>query len=499
MATLLGLFVTPSAMIYSLVARGGHIPVLAGGALCLLILRRYEASKERAWMILLGLMIGLSYYTYKQAITFIVPLVIYATFRTGIIQGFLRYPWRNDRRGPGTTAVRRATRVLDVVLCILIAMCISAALNKGLRLCLGPIKISATHVWSSLRLVIVGLALRTALSAKYFRRFGRLHGPLLILCLLAVLIGLSPMMVSSVFAPTTGRKLAFELADGTLAATNFRMMWYRTLPKLLGHVLPGHLPKATHAIWPLMLLGPMYLLGVGRGFWVVCRNDIKKIFFLTGERLSLESLLLMYGAATVGSYCLSRLITDTTTDRYLLPLLIPLPVLCASACVAIASWVRERTRVRYVDWCLVLIVCAVFAWINIIHYQTRGFLDKGSLRIARVTSEPRQAVDFLEKHNIRSAYGTYWIAYHLTLLAEERVKVAPYHGMNERKPPDYAQVVKADASPAYIFLRRDRQLLTEFREELAGRVPVCREHAIPGYLGGIVIFHAAGNAFPHDL
>lgn len=204
-------------------------------------------------------------------------------------------------------------------------------------------------------------------------------------------------------------------------------------------------------------------------------------------------------ASIVGAYCLGGYTIDTTSTRYLIPLFATLVPLMARWLTGVPDRLARSLGIRGVAWVLAGLACTVHLADARQMLRNDGFLSEPGLAILRPESPPRSVASYLLARNMTAAYGTYWIGYHLTFLTNEELVVAPYHGIDERKPPDYAPIVRHHPNPAYIFLGTDRERRHAFEATLRRRAIAYHVEKFSGFLLGIYVYHSASGSFPHDL
>ncbi|MFH0952894.1 MAG: glycosyltransferase family 39 protein [Verrucomicrobiota bacterium] len=302
-----------------------------------------------------------------------------------------------------------------------------------------------------------------------------------------LLVGLTPLIAARLCCPPTSRPVAVGVAKPAQRSSNCTMLWRQALPDVLGYATPRRLPRRPADRFAATAV-PRFLGAVYGAAFVyllvrIVRREAGLLLFPKGGVPSREATLLLFLASPLVAFCLSNYVTDRNSARYLLPVYVAFPPLIAFALSRLA-----RLRLRVLAWAVVLALCFANVWGGIVFCRKSGFLSKRGWSVVRVSPAPREAARYLLDQGVTRAYGSYWIAYLMTFLTDERLIVAPYGGLNERKPPDYGSIVREEPNPPYVFLGIDRQLRRDFLRRMEkDRVPLT-ERRFDGFKGGIFVY-----------
>lgn len=310
----------------------------------------------------------------------------------------------------------------------------------------------------------------------------------------SLLVGLAPWIAARFVAPAESHTVPLAIATPAQRAGNCRLLWQETLPDALGYAVPRRPPRRVSSrimtVAAPRFAGTVYALALLYLVARVLRRERRLFLFPSGAVPSREATLLLFLGAPLAAYCLSNYVLDRSSVRYLLPLHAAFPVLIAFALDRWGELAARRFKVPGLAWVLAIALCLVNATGTFVLCRRSGFVSRDGLRIIRVTPPPREAVRYLLDRGVTRAWGSYWIGYLATFLTDEELIVAPYRGINERKPPDYASLVAQEPVPAYVFLGIDRQLRREFLGEMEQQGRRLTERVFPGFKNGIFVYTA---------
>lgn len=334
---------------------------------------------------------------------------------------------------------------------------------------------------------LVYLAYRSVVT---WRSGARVPGAMIAGFAICFLVGLTPMIAARLCCPPTTRAAAVGVAKPGQRSSNCTMLRRQALPDVLGYATPRKLPRRPAERFAATA-GPRFLGVVYAAAFLyllvrIARREAGLLLFPKGGVPSREATLLLFLASPLVAFCLSNYVTDRSSARYLLPVYVAFPPLVAFALSQLA-----RLRLRVLAWVLVLALCFANLWGSIVFCRKSGFLSKQGWSVVRVSPAPRVAARYLLDQGVKHAYGTYWIAYLATFLTNEELIVAPYQGLNERKPPDYAAAVANDPHPAYVFLGIDRQLRRDFLRRMQKERVSLTVRVFDGFKGGIFVYQKA--------
>ncbi|HMK08067.1 MAG TPA: hypothetical protein VK449_03455, partial [Anaerolineales bacterium] len=252
----------------------------------------------------------------------------------------------------------------------------------------------------------------------------------------------------------------------------------RLLSELFGSAIagasPAQLPRALAShLLNLLLFGPTVALGV-RPPWSAAPLNlwVAPIILLLWSAAIILGLRRDAWPATgqVGRWLLvgpmvallaGFVLTPFGADpsgRYFLPLMAPLVVIGAAG---VQAAVRRSGR----RWPLVLagVVLAFNLWANLfVASRAPGFTTQFDVTTIFDHDHDAALADFLLEQGATTGYSTYWVAYPLAFLSQERLvylPALPYHSdfrytaRDDRYPP-YRAVVAVAANPAYITARQ---------------------------------------------
>jgi hypothetical protein len=475
---------------YSLIAVGGHMFVPLAGVLLVWFLFRYASTDRPAWLYAIGFLAGFSYYTYKLSVVVIVPAAICLVYHSGLPSGMLRSTWsRLAAPADGRTWI---LRILDVLIVAALLVVAWAFFFSSFRIIIGPVKIGAGQLSYALARAGVLILVRLLLSRPQWTPWLAVRGRVLAFFLASILLGLMPVIAAYALCPPRAQTKPIQFARSDQRVDNLRMLHKEALPELLGYAQPpataDTMAGYAAARASSRLLGVVYgLVGLYTVLRVL-RRDGTTLVFARQRALSHEGILLIFLVTPAAAYVLSNYIYDVSSHRYLIPVIVALPPLIALAAQEISTLVRRRIGIPAGGWALMLAVCAATLAYNAWYYRWDGCIAETGFQIQKQRVSARDTVEYMREHGITRAYGTYWTCYLMTFLANEEIIVAPFEKRDERKPPDYAQIVRDASNPAYIFPGIDAGRRERFEDDLRQRGIrwTCRE--FPGSMLGIYVY-----------
>jgi hypothetical protein len=247
----------------------------------------------------------------------------------------------------------------------------------------------------------------------------------------------------------------------------------RDLDRWVGPELPGSLPLG-------VLLLAVYL---GTWAWAALRTWRRP--------WSTEALLVLLPPVAAGLFVVSPNAKDVLADRFLLPALTGFAVLAGDALVRL----HGRSRAAAIALAVLLIgypVVQLTAW----HWRAK-FVD-GKLRPVRLEEPLYDVLGYLDRQGMRGAYGCYWTGYKATMLAGERIVVAPLDW--DRYAP-YSRAVARLGRVAYVF-RTDWKMLDAPMEAASracldlflNRLDSAGKPYVTTRIGAYRIYHGPGGA-----
>jgi len=252
-------------------------------------------------------------------------------------------------------------------------------------------------------------------------------------------LGMLPLAEPLVHGRTGSKVPFYRLASPEVMAANLRLLVHECVPTLFG-VHTGGDPVLADAVgppWPgAGLAGGVLLAFYGAAWLWGARSALRR------PRPNVEGLMVLLVPVTALLFVCSPNPQSVLSFHYLLPWLSSLPVFAGAALVRVAR--RSRAAVAVLALLLVALPTAqIFAWYHRLH------LVDSHLRPVRRPVPLAELVAWLESHGYQGAYGWYWIAYKATLLAGERIVVAPFDDW-DRYPP-YTRAVGQLRRVAYVF------------------------------------------------
>jgi hypothetical protein len=226
-------------------------------------------------------------------------------------------------------------------------------------------------------------------------------------------------------------------------------------------------------------------LGLRRASWPEAARFGRSLLLGTALTLAVGFLLTPFGADPSG--------------RYFVPLAVPLAVFAAVGIEA----AQARTG-RPWPLALAAILVGFNLWTHVqVSRQPEGFTTQFDSSTVYDHSRDPELVEFLIERNAVAGYTTYWVAYPLAFLSQERLVYLPhlpYHSDFRYAPRDdryepYRAVVAAEPRPAYITARQP--WLDEVLRRRLGELGVDFEETV---IGDYRVFHdLSATVRPEDL
>ncbi|HVR11110.1 MAG TPA: hypothetical protein VMW75_23905 [Thermoanaerobaculia bacterium] len=451
-ALLLAAF-SPQLVSWSTLAVGGIVLVVAWGTLtvCRLHTWRRDPSPWRAAA--LGFMIGFGLYIHELYVVYVAALAAWAL-------GAL-WAWRGATAAANAATAATAPTVGAAVTAAAAPAAATAVTNRR------PLR--------TLAFVGAGLA-----------------------------VGAIPIAVPLLHGAHGSKVPLYRLASLEVMAANLRLLAGECVPALFGVHAGGHrrvLAWEVGPSWPGAEVAGALLLAAYAAAWLWGVRSALRRRSLAGA----EGLLVLLVPVTALLFIASPNARSVLSFHYLLPWLTSLSVFAGAALVGVAR--RSRPAAAALALLLVALpACQIAAW-----YRGGGLLDE-HLRLVRLRVPLAEVAAYLEGQGIRGAYGWYWVAYKATMLAGERLIVAPLDDW-DRYPP-YTRSVGRLSRVAYIFevdfdrmraieSEQARRRLADFRNRLESAGATCQEKRIGPYLilygrGGERLL-PAGEAAPVPL
>ncbi len=482
---------SPAGMLWnSLLARGGHVYVLMAGAAMLWMFVRYQKTARTGWLCALMFTAGFSFYTYKLSLVVIAPVFLCLVYQSGFIPTLLRDSWGRSPVPARPAWLTILPRALDIALVVTAWAVVCVAINGECALNAGVFRIHVDTWRCCARTVVLLLLLRLIPSGRIAGSFFRARLRPLALGGLFLVIGLSPFIAARFVAPPDHPPCALQGAGTQQRADNFDMLWTITLPDFLGYAAPApeSKPAAATVFTALVYAGALAFL-----LAIVLRREALELVFVRAGPPSPERVLLLTILSVLGAYVFSNYIIDATSNRYLIPLFAVVPPAVARA----VDRLTARIRLPALGWTIIALFCAAHIAQGLAAYRDAGVLARHGLRVERPAIGIHDVIDSLRERGICAAYGSYWIAYRLTFLTDEHIVVAPYAGINERRPPDYASVVRTNPNPAYLFLASDSASRGQFNEWLQAQHASLQVSYFKDPDCGIYAYSSTNGTAPH--
>lgn len=492
--------ILPGFMVrYSLIAAGGHMFVPLAGALLVWFLFRYMSTGRPAWLYAIGFLTGFSYYTYKLSVVVIAPVIVCLVYHSDLLPGLLRSVWSRYAAPAGSRTW--VLRLLDVLIAAALLIVVWAFFFGSFRIIIGPVKIGAGDLYRGLARAGAWILVRLLLSWPQWKPWLAARGRRLTFFFASILLGLMPVIAAYALCPPNAQTKPIQLAKSDQRGDNLKMLREEALPELLGYATPPASAKElagyTAARVSSKMLGAVYGLIVLYTVLRVLRRDGKTLVFARQNGLSREAVLLIFLVTPAAAYVFSNYVRDVSSHRYLIPVFVALPPLMAFASQRISAYVRQRVGIPASGGVLVLAICAATLVCNVSYYRWDGCIAKTGFQIQKQRVVARDVIEYLSGRGITRAYGTYWTCYLMTFLADEKMIVAPFQARDERKPPDYAQVVRFASNPPCIFPGIDAGRRDAFEKDLrqSGIPWDCRK--FPGSMLGLYVYHLGTNVVAH--
>ncbi len=317
-----------------------------------------------------------------------------------------------------------------------------------------------------------------------------------------LMLGLLPVLAAGIWLPPDRDSHALGTAPLHLWWRNACIHVGHSLPRLFGTPVPAWARRVQAAAYGSPAAYVLTLLALGVALyaaWQAIRRDARQAVRLSGAALAPTTLMLGFAVTPLAAAIVSSYTLDTTSVRYLVPMLFPVYMLTACVFDDWGGMLRARGPARGGLLALTAVVMVVCASACLRAYGSNGFMSFDPPYMHRLRTAHRMSVDYLLERGVRRAYGPYWVAYHETFLAGEKLIVAPYRGQMERKPPDYTALVRRDPDPAYVFRSTDNDVRHAFKAALRERGLPFVEERLHGARSTVYVYHSAGVPFPHDL
>ena len=217
-----------------------------------------------------------------------------------------------------------------------------------------------------------------------------------------------------------------DVAYGTSwagAVANFETLLKLTLQFLVGLRVMWYGDNCNYTDLPPFLYYPyaVILIAVLGLVLIISFKKVWRICFLSLKNVEGTSLLLVFAAASIYTFCRSGR-SNWWAARYLLPIMSALPIL-----FAYGLWLIKRFSRSVFYPCLVVVLLA-HVWGCVI--LARVWNDPKTVSWDLQLPDTKPLMVFLEKEGIRHGYAHFWISYRLTYeTAEDFICAPPY---NER-------------------------------------------------------------------
>jgi hypothetical protein len=375
-----------------------------------------------------------------------------------------------------------------------------AVFFDSFRIVIGPVKIGSGHLSYALARAAALIFARLVFSWPQWKPWFTARRRMLAFFLASILLGLMPAIAATALCPPNAQTKPIQFAKSDQRGDNFRMLQEEALPELLGYAKPpaaantlaGYAPARAASTFLGAVYGLVVLYTISR----VLRRDGKTLIFARQDELSYETVLLLFLVAPLAAYVFSNCIYDVSSHRYLIAVFVALPPLIAFAAQQLSARARRRFGIPAAGWVLVSAVCAATLAYNVWYFRWDGCITDSGFHIQKQRVVARDVIEYLRERGITRAYGTYWTCYLMTFLADEEILVAPFEKRDERKPPDYAQIVRNASNPAYIFPGINPGRREEFETDLRQRGISWDCHAFPGDKLGWYVYQLDTNTIP---
>ncbi len=429
------LVLSPTVLLaWSTEAQGGHLEVLTLGVLSLLILLKYSECTNRKksifYLFLLGLVIGIGWWTSQLIVFFLIPVFLFFLTNTRL--------WKAVQNW---SSVWKVILLRDLDLNRFVKFLL-AAINLGL-LTYGVILIvsmlnsffSGNVIQREIKLLVILLVsggyLNIFLRKKRFwpiQELGLLSG---------FFLGFLPV----IFFHLTGQAgrypgFGFAIVPLSRLLKNLSLLYRTCLPEILGTRFGSQsdffLHYLSYYVVSVYVCALIYFIYQNR-------QNILDLFKLKPCRSDAKFFLLIILFVTPMVFIASIYPVDRHSFRYLLALYVVLPFLIGN----FADLIRKISRIAF--YILLSSMLFFFAYTHLSLYQA---LDKNNYYDKLLT--------FLGEKEITRAYADYWISYPVTFISEENIIVAPYRSKD--RYPRYTEILREEKTPSYIFYSYDRKM-----------------------------------------
>lgn len=412
---------------WSVAARGGHIEVLTLGVLSLLILLKYSESTNRkksiSYLFLLGLVIGIGWWTSQLIVFFLIPIFLFFLTNTRLWKTLQNWSivWK--------VIVLRDLN-LNRFLKFFLAAINLCLLTYGVILIVSMLNsfLSGNVIQREIKLLVILLVsggyLNIFLRKKRFwpiRELGFLFG---------FSLGYLPVILFYLTGQA-GRYPGFGFAIVPLSRLlkNLSLLYRACLPEILGARFAFQsdffLHYFSYYIVSIYACGVIYLIYQNR-------QNILNLFKLKPCKNDARFFLLMVLLFTPMVFIASIYPVDRHSFRYLLALYVVLPFLIGN----FADLIRKISRIAF--YVFLSSILFFFAYTHLSLYQA---LDKNNYYDKLLT--------FLGEKEVTRAYANYGISYPVTFISKESIIVASYKSKD--RYPRYTEVLREEKTPSYIF------------------------------------------------
>ena len=430
------LVLSPNVLLaWSTEAQGGHLEVLTLGVLSLLVFLKYsecsDKKKSILYLFLLGLVIGIGWWTSQTIIFFLIPIFIYFLTNTNF--------WKVLKNW---FIIHKVILLQDLnlnrFLRFLLATVNLCLLTYGVILVAGMVNsfftgdtIGGREIKILMILLVLGGYFNVFLRKKKFwptQEVGFLSG---------FFLGYLPVILFRLTGQA-GRYSGFGYAIVPLsrALKNLSLLYRACLPEILGTKFNSHYDLFLHYLSYYLLF--IYICAI---IYLVYQNrrNTYNLFKLKSCKNDAKFFLLMILFFTPMVFIGSTYPVDRHSFRYLLALYLVLPFLIANFLYLIRKF--SRTVFYIFLWFTLLF----FAYVNL---SICGDLDKEN-------NSYNQLIAFLNEKGITRAYANYWISYPITFISKENIIVAPYKSRD--RYPRYTKILREESTPSYIFRLYNRE------------------------------------------
>ncbi len=311
-------------------------------------------------------------------------------------------------------------------------------------------------------------------------------------CTIAFLLGFAPRLYHLLWGPANIYTPHYQVASPARLLSNLRLLVKSCLPSLLGFN-PFRDPEV--ARWTGDPTGSPLFHPWG---WVVLailtlacltavlayRRELLDALRLRPTVLPVPATLAVLIVFVPAAFVLSTHPANIHSNHYLIPLYVGLPLVVATG---LQRWRRIG---RPVPLCATMLVLAFYVGENFrngVHWE----LITPAGRLQRLSDPWQPLVAYLDRHGIRGAYGSYWLAYRTVFASAERAIVAPYpYSTNWDRYPRYTAYVSGLADPAYLFFDHEAEERAALERLLERRGLRYVERTV----GRFVVVHSDANA-----